>query len=80
MAKSLTAEQVAALPDGARLVVTLAGWCAQRQTVIGELRHGGGGSSMVAPNEMALFRDGFLVAILNPGDGFDEDFVAIAEG
>lgn len=77
--RSLTRAELEALPDGTAIVVTLAGREGARQTVVGELsipknyRIG-------AEATLSLLSGGHCVALLNPGDGFDEDFVVLNEG
>lgn len=78
MPRSLTRTEIEALPDGTGIVVTLAGRFETRQTVVGELRKMR--TSPMKDPFPTLFAGGLLVAFLTPGDGLDEDFVAIYEG
>jgi len=75
--RSLTRAELDALQDGTGIVVTLAGRESARQTVVGELRRAW---SQSGPEALLLYCGGVKVATLNPGDGFDEDFVVLAEG
>lgn len=75
--RSLTFEELEALGGGTKIVVTLAGRGGARQTVVGEL------NVDWPANEgpwLQLWTGNVFVATLVPGDGFDEDFVVLAEG
>lgn len=72
MKRSLTWDEVEAMPNGARVVVTWAGRVpGARVTGIYELRKIRAG--------LGAFENGVLRGMLRPGDGLDDDFVAVCE-
>lgn len=72
MSRSLTRVDLQGLPDGTPIVVTFAGRPGCRQTIVCELWRDG--------DELEAWRGPVMVGTLNPGDGVDADFVALAEG
>lgn len=78
--RSLTFEELEALGGGTKIVVTLAGRGGARQTVVGELNVDWPANESPRLELWAGAVGEVFVATLNPGDGFDEDFVALAEG